>query len=222
MDIIRSAPWAHIIAAIIGYAAGSVLMACIIAKRKGGDIGAQGNGNPGASNTAMAYGIGAGPARAAWDIVKPMLAFFICAVILRLPDNASMLAAYMAVIGHVFPAWRKLKGGKGFAPYIGAMFCVQPMLFLFTAAIAAVAAAVADFITAATFVTIAICPLWAWFIDVSYGIPATLLSLLLLWRHRENIRKIRAGTEPRLTSVLGKYKDRFGRIAGAIKDDGEE
>lgn len=211
-------------AVLIGYCMGCLLMAWFIGFLKNRNVLENGNGNPGASNATMVYGIKYGAVTAAWDILKPMIAFVLSSWVLKAPPQACLLSAYMAVVGHVFPFWNRFKGGKGFAPYLGSMFCIQPIAILFTAAIAAFAAFFTDYITGATFFVIAACPLWAWLAGWHYGVPVTLLSLLLLWRHRENIANIKNGTEPRITEVLGRHREKIDRIAGAIKgtDDSDD
>ena len=115
------------------------------------------------------------------------------------PD-AAMLAALGAFLGHLFPVWLKFSGGKGVAVYIGVLiglslpaavvFCVLWLATAATTRYSSLSALIASFIT----------PIFLWW----FGHPPKLTSLfavltmLLFWAHRENIRRLQAGTEGRI------------------------
>jgi acyl phosphate:glycerol-3-phosphate acyltransferase len=114
------------------------------------------------------------------------------------PD-AAMLAALGAFLGHLFPVWLGFKGGKGVAVYIGVLiglfwpaavlFCVLWLATAFVSRYSSLAAFVASIIT----------PIFLWW----FGQPAlaalfALLSLLMFYMHRENIRRLLAGTEGKI------------------------
>ena len=113
--------------------------------------------------------------------------------------NAAMLAALGAFLGHLFPVWLKFKGGKGVAVYIGVLiglsgrprsvFCVLWIATAATTRYSSLSALVASFVT----------PIFLWW----FGHPAlaslfAVLTLLLFYMHRENIRRLQAGTEGRI------------------------
>jgi glycerol-3-phosphate acyltransferase PlsY len=113
--------------------------------------------------------------------------------------NAAMLAALGAFLGHLFPVWLKFKGGKGVAVYIGVLlglfwpgalfFCLMWLATAFTSRYSSLSALVAAFVT----------PLFLWW----FGHPELaalfgLLTLLMFYMHRENIRRLQAGTESRI------------------------
>jgi len=113
--------------------------------------------------------------------------------------NAAMLAALGAFLGHLFPVWLKFKGGKGVAVYIGALIglfwpavVVFGLLWLATAVTtrySSLSALVASFVT----------PIFFWW----FGHPAlaslfAVMTMLLFWAHRENIKRLQAGTEGRI------------------------
>ena len=113
--------------------------------------------------------------------------------------NAAMLAALGAFLGHLFPVWLKFKGGKGVAVYIGVLiglfwpaavvFCVLWAATAATSRYSSLSALVASFVT----------PIFLWW----FGHPAlaslfAVLTLLLFYVHRENIRRLQAGTEGRI------------------------
>ena len=113
--------------------------------------------------------------------------------------NAAMLAALGAFLGHLFPVWLKFKGGKGVAVYIGVLiglfwpaavvFCVLWLATAATTRYSSLSALVASFVT----------PIFLWW----FGHPAlaslfAVLTLLLFYMHRENIKRLQAGTEGRI------------------------
>ena len=113
--------------------------------------------------------------------------------------NAAMLAAFGAFLGHLFPVWLKFKGGKGVATYIGVLiglfwpaavvFCVMWLATAFTTRYSSLSALIAAFVT----------PLFLWW----FGHPAlaslfVVLTMLLFYTHRENIKRLQAGTEGKI------------------------
>ena len=113
--------------------------------------------------------------------------------------NAAMLAGLGAFLGHLFPVWLKFKGGKGVAVYIGILlglfwpaaivFCLIWLAMAFSFRYSSLSALVASFVT----------PLFLWW----FGHPAlaslfVVLTLLVFYAHRENIKRLQAGTESRI------------------------
>jgi glycerol-3-phosphate acyltransferase PlsY len=113
--------------------------------------------------------------------------------------NAAMLAALGAFLGHLFPVWLKFKGGKGVAVYIGVliglfwpaavMFCVMWLATAFTSRYSSLSALVASFVTPIF--------LW-WFGHAALASLFAVLTMLLFYMHRENIKRLQAGTEGRI------------------------
>jgi glycerol-3-phosphate acyltransferase PlsY len=113
--------------------------------------------------------------------------------------NAAMLAALGAFLGHLFPVWLKFRGGKGVAVYIGVLlglfwpaalvFCALWLATAFTSRYSSLSALVAGFVTPIF--------LW-WFGHLALASLFAVLTLLLFYMHRENIRRLQAGTEGRI------------------------
>ena len=186
------------VAFILGYLLGSIPFGLILTRFAGTqDLRSIGSGNIGATNVLRTGRKGLAAATLLLDMLKGTVAVIIAGTFVG--PNAAMLAALGAFLGHLFPVWLKFKGGKGVAVYIGVLiglfwpaalvFCV---LWLATAVItrfSSLSALVASFIT----------PIFLWWV----GHPAlallfAVLSLLLFYMHRENIRRLRAGTEGRI------------------------
>ena len=112
------------IAAVIGYAIGSINPAAIIARVRGTDLRAIGSGNPGATNAGRAFGWPVGLLDAVLDIAKG----FVPVVLLSHFGYpvAALVAGLAAVIGHISSPWLHGRGGKGVATSLGAVLAVQP------------------------------------------------------------------------------------------------
>ena len=161
------------------------------------DLRSIGSGNIGATNVLRTGRKGLAAATLLCDMLKGTVAVIIAGYYGG-PD-AAMLAALGAFLGHLFPVWLNFKGGKGVAVYIGVLlglfwpaamvFCV---LWLATAVISrysSLSALVASFVT----------PIFLWW----FGHPAlaalfAVLTVLLFYMHRENIKRLQAGTEGRI------------------------
>ena len=186
------------VAFILGYLLGSIPFGLILTKLAGTqDLRSVGSGNIGATNVLRTGHKGLAAATLLLDMLKGTAAV----VIVRYygGDAAAMLAALGAFLGHLFPVWLKFRGGKGVAVYIGILigmfppaalvFCVLWLATALTTRYSSLSALVASFVT----------PIFLWW----FGHPAlaslfAVLTLLLFYMHRENIRRLQAGTEGRI------------------------
>src|SRR6202795_4674316 len=187
-----------LIALMVGYLFGSIPFGLILTRAAGTqDLRSIGSGNIGATNVLRTGRKGLAAATLIGDALKGTAAV-ILAGYFGGPD-AAMLAALGAFLGHLFPVWLNFKGGKGVAVYIGVLiglfwpaaviFCVLWLATAFTSRYSSLAALVAAFVT----------PLFLWW----FGHPAlaslfAVLTLLLFYMHRENIKRLQAGTEGRI------------------------
>ncbi len=110
---------------LIGYFVGSISFCVLTAKIFKVDLSSIGSGNLGATNLSRAVGWKIAIVPAVLDAVKTVIVFLLCNKLLKLDVQTTMLAGVFAVIGHIFPWWNKLKGGKGVASFIGFAFCTQ-------------------------------------------------------------------------------------------------
>ena len=186
------------VAFIIGYLLGSIPFGLILTKLAGTqDLRSIGSGNIGATNVLRTGNKGLAAATLVGDMLKGTVAVIIAGSLWG--PNAAMLAGLGAFLGHLFPIWLQFRGGKGVATYIGvllglfwpaaAMFGVIWIATAFTSRYSSLSALVASFVT----------PIFLWF----FGHPAlaslfAVLTLLLFWTHRENIRRLQTGTEGKI------------------------
>jgi glycerol-3-phosphate acyltransferase PlsY len=182
----------------LGYLLGSIPFGLILTRLAGTqDLRSIGSGSIGATNVLRTGHKGLAAATAICDALKGTVAVLIAGYYGG-PD-AAMLAALGAFLGHLFPVWLKFRGGKGVAVYIGVLiglfwpaavvFCLIWISTALTSRYSSLSGLVASFVT----------PIFLWW----FGHPAlaslcAVLTLLLFYKHRENIARLQAGTEGRI------------------------
>ena len=120
-----------IIYAILGYLCGSIPTGVLVGRYKGVDPRTSGSKNIGASNVTRVMGKTAGLVTLLVDVLKGLLPTVIISS--TVGDHTGLLVGFMAVIGHCFPVWLKLKGGKGVATAFGVVAAVLPVVALVAA-----------------------------------------------------------------------------------------
>jgi len=198
----------HWLIPVIAYLLGSIPFGLLIVKAFGGDdIRSKGSGNIGAANVARNAGALAGTLTLLLDAGKGCLSVWIAGRWTGGNARWMMAAAVLAVIGHIFPVWLKFKGGKGVATGLGVFL---PICWEAVAAAAAVWIIVVVFwrySSLGSIVAAAALPVLVYLFYAprhappDYVILSTILiSLLVLWKHRENMARLVTGTESRLGS----------------------
>jgi acyl phosphate:glycerol-3-phosphate acyltransferase len=188
----------YILALVVGYLLGSIPFGLLLTRFAGTqDLRSIGSGSIGATNVLRTGRKGLAAATLLCDALKGTAAVLIAGTYGG--PEAAMLAALAAFLGHLFPVWLSFKGGKGVAVYIGVLiglfwpaavvFCVLWLATAATTRYSSLSALVASFVT----------PIFLWW----FGHPAlaalfAVLTLLLFYAHRENIKRLQAGTEGRI------------------------
>jgi glycerol-3-phosphate acyltransferase PlsY len=185
-------------AIVIGYLLGSIPFGLLLTRFAGTqDLRSIGSGSIGATNVLRTGRKGLAAATLLCDMLKGTAAVLIAN---RYGGfDAAMLAGLAAFLGHLFPVWLHFKGGKGVAVYIGVLigmftpaavvFCLLWLATAATTRYSSLSALVASFVT----------PIFLWW----FGHPElaalfAVLTLLLFYAHRENIKRLQAGTEGRI------------------------
>ena len=199
----------YLLSVVLGYLLGSSNMAYYIAKRKNVDMRSHGSGNLGTSNAAIVLGWGPAIAVGAHDIGKGALAVWLASVLFPNVPFVGALAGVACVFGHNYPFYLRFKGGKGFAPYIGMMLMLNWKMGLIILAAVVLITLVTDYLVLGTFTAIAAVPVLQGIENRSVILLLILLagSAAILWQHRENITRLRNGTEIGLRSTSkGEHK----------------
>ena len=193
---------------LIGYLLGSLNLAVLLAKRRGVDLRAGGSGNPGASNTVTLMGWKAGALVAIHDIFKAFLAVWLCRRLFPALPYVGVIAGVCSVLGHIFPFYLHFRGGKGFASYLGMALALDWKFALAIGLVIIIVVLITDYIVAGTMATVVSFPIYN-AIRQQY-VTALLLAaatLLIIWKHRENLVRICKGTEIGVRSAgKGNYR----------------
>lgn len=190
--------------AAISYLLGSIPFGYLLVRIfTGDDVRTSGSGNIGATNVARKSPV-LGLVTLVLDAAKGLAAVLLAEKMSAAPDphQLMMVAALFAVIGHLFPVWLKFRGGKGVATSLGAFILLTPksigcMLLLFL-----ILAIVFRYVSLGSVAAAAAFPFLAWTTG-EYQTKRELLivaivSVLVIWKHRRNIGRLVAGTEPKL------------------------
>ena len=185
-----------------GYLLGSIPFGLILTRFSGqGDLRSIGSGNIGATNVLRTGSKGLAAATLLLDALKGTAAVLLAR---HLWDGSEHLAAAGAMIGHLYPVWLRFRGGKGVATFLGVLIALLP-----------VAAAIYAVVWILLLLTIRISSVAGMGAAISAPISATLIggellfpmllgfALLVVWKHRTNILRLKAGTEPRIGKGKG-------------------
>jgi glycerol-3-phosphate acyltransferase PlsY len=180
------------------YVIGSVPSGYILGKISGIDVRSVGSGNIGATNVARALGKGRGGLTLLADAAKGYLPVFLA---LRLEFDAAALAliAVAAFLGHLYPLFLNFHGGKGVATALGALLALAPTATLVLIVVFVVAVLVSRIVSLGAIAAAMAAPVALWFFSQSLVFVAMglFLGAMIILRHRGNIQRLLAGTEPR-------------------------
>lgn len=185
---------------LIGYLLGSFPSAVVFSKLlKKDDIRKYGSGNPGASNTVRVYGAKMGVLVFICDVSKGLLAALIGNMILGFPGMC--IGGSMAVIGHNWPISLNFKGGKGVATSLGMLIAVMPLWAIAAIGVFVLVALIFRYASLSSMAA----TVFAWIITVvNYSwntallVSITVLTVMIIWRHRSNIDRLVKGTESKI------------------------
>lgn len=186
-----------ILAAGFGYLLGSAPFGLLLTRLAGlGDIRKMGSGNIGATNVLRTGRRDIAALTLLLDGGKAALALLI--IRLLFDEQAALIAGGAALIGHCFPVWLKFNGGKGVATFLGALLAAFWPIGIAACATWLAIAYVFRYSSLAALVAAALAPLGAAAAQrLDVAALALVLALVVFWRHRANIQRLRAGTEPK-------------------------
>lgn len=192
----------NIFLVVFAYLLGSVACAIVISKLLGlNDPRTGGSGNPGATNVLRLHGKKAACLTLAGDLLKGLVPV-LAARAVNVPDTVVALTGLAAFAGHIYPVFFGFRGGKGVATYVGVLFGIHWLAGLSFSIVWVVVAAASRYSSLAAMTAAVITPVvtWLFFPHVIYLGAIGCMSLVLLLRHRSNIKNLLAGTEGRFGS----------------------
>jgi glycerol-3-phosphate acyltransferase PlsY len=183
---------------VVGYLLGSIPFGLVLTRLAGlGDIRNIGSGNIGATNVLRTGNKSLAAATLLLDAAKGALAVLVA---WSVAPELALWAGAGALIGHLFPAWIGFKGGKGVATYLGVLAALAWPAGIFFAAVWLVTALATRYSSASALLASLLTPLFLFFTGGNSAIAwlFVVLTILLWWRHAQNIRRLMAGSETRI------------------------
>jgi glycerol-3-phosphate acyltransferase PlsY len=195
----------------LSYLLGSIPFGYLLVRIfRGQDVRQTGSGNIGATNVARSSPA-LGAVTLLLDAAKGLLAVYLAAQIVKRTSlgyydprlfSLMAMAAFFAIVGHMFPVWLKFRGGKGVATGLGAFVVIAPKTVLVMVAIFVLAVLAFRYISLGSVLAVALFPLLAWALHDYLHTPVVLgfmagASVLIIAKHHGNIRRLLAGTESR-------------------------
>lgn len=199
------------IAIVLSYLLGSLSFAVIVSRSLGmADPRSYGSKNPGATNVLRSGNKGAALATLLLDALKGFVPVFLIRQLgerFDMGPGVAALAGLAAFLGHLYPVFFGFQGGKGVATAAGALLGIDLLLGLATGTTWLIIALFFRYSSLASIVAAFFAPAYyllgggiAWPLHRTVLLALITISLLLIWRHRENIRRLAAGTESKLGS----------------------
>jgi glycerol-3-phosphate acyltransferase PlsY len=180
------------------YMLGSVSSAIVVCYLFGkGDPRTQGSGNPGATNVLRIAGPLAAGIVLVFDIMKGTLSVYV-AFLLGVDAISIGVVAIAACLGHMFPIFFKFKGGKGVATALGCLIALGFNWAGLLLGIWVLMVIVTGYSSLAAIVTVTIAPIYTLFFKPEYMYSVLMLSVMIIWQHRANIRRLLHGKESKI------------------------
>ena len=184
---------------VFAYLLGSVPVGLLLSKIKGADPRAVGSGNIGATNVMRAAGKITGALTLIGDVLKGLIPVMIAFMLgeAKIIVTAAGLAAFL---GHLFPVFLRFKGGKGVATALGVYLGLDPFAVLIAIIIFVLTISKWGFVSLGSLVGVAAMPLLLYFLSapVQYIYLVLIIGALIFIKHKDNIRRLVAGTENKI------------------------
>ncbi len=194
--------------AAAAYLLGSLSGSLLLGKLRGVDIRTLGSGNAGGTNALRTQGALFAAGVAVIDIGKGVVAAVLAEELLPGNAPAALAAVYAAVIGHIWPVFHGFRGGKGAATLVGGLIIVWPQALVLLLAVWFLCLLLTGYVGLSTVLAAFSLLLSAYWFKADAGVClfAAASAALLAYSHRSNLRRLRAGTEPRFEKarILGR------------------
>ena len=201
----------YLVVALVAYLLGSISFSVIISKRVAGfDVRDKGSKNAGSTNVLRTVGKKAAIITLICDCLKGVIAILIAYIAGNIAKNLDralliQLAGIFVVLGHTFPVFFKFKGGKGVATSLGVLLMVNWQIGLICLVFALILMALTRFVSLGSVAAAILFPVLTVFITNNYLVPGNyiifgiILAILVIFNHRENVKRLLTGTENKLS-----------------------
>ena len=200
-----------VIVAIIAYLIGSINFSVILSKKMAGfDVREKGSGNAGTTNMLRAVGKKAAAITLICDILKGVVAILIAMLIGKMVEESNsallvQIAGVAVILGHTFPIFFKFKGGKGVATSLGVLIMSNWQIGLICLVFALVLMILTQMVSVGSIAAAILYPVLTLFIPQNYIVSGNyliysiILAVLIVFNHRENVKRLLNGTENKIS-----------------------
>ena len=189
-----------LISAVAGYLLGSIPFGYLLVRAfRGADVRTTGSGNIGATNVARTSPL-LGIVTLVLDVLKGIAAVGIALALSPGDRTVAFVAALAAVSGHIFPVWLRFRGGKGVATGLGSFVLLTPKAVLLAMAVFVIMLAAFRFVSLASVTAAVSLPLFTLILREGHSVQIVMVAIssaLIILKHRSNLQRLLAGTEPR-------------------------
>ena len=197
--------------AIIAYLIGSINFSVILSKKMAGfDVREKGSGNAGTTNMLRSVGKKAAAITLVLDILKGVVAILIAMAVGRIFKNSNgallvQVAGVAVILGHTFPIFFKFKGGKGVATSLGVLIMSNWQIGLICLVFALILIALTQMVSVGSIAAAILYPVLTLFIPQNYIVPGNyliysiVLAVIIVFNHRENVKRLLSGTENKIS-----------------------
>jgi len=189
-----------LLAILIAYLLGAIPFGYLLTRfTTGKDIRTEGSGNIGATNVLRAAGRGAAVATMALDMAKGFAAVWIAGLLTDNSPGWMSDAALAVMVGHAFPIFLGFKGGKAVATFAVAFLYLTPVPALAGVIVFVITVTVTRYISAGSILAAATFPIAVWLIEhptPNVVLVAAIAGAIVVYRHKDNMRRMRSGKEP--------------------------
>ncbi len=201
----------NVVTAIIAYLIGSINFSVILSKKMAGfDVREKGSGNAGTTNMLRAVGKKAAAITLVCDILKGVVAILIAMFIGNVVEEANkpllvQIAGIAVILGHTFPIFFKFKGGKGVATSLGVLIMSNWQIGLICLVFALILIILTQMVSVGSIAAAILYPVLTLFIPENYIVPgnyliySVILAVLVVFNHRENVKRLLNGTENKIS-----------------------
>ncbi|MDF7799508.1 glycerol-3-phosphate 1-O-acyltransferase PlsY [Pontiellaceae bacterium B1224] len=195
-----------ILLTFLAYLVGAIPFGLLVARLNGVDIREKGSGNIGATNVFRVIGKGWGIFTMILDALKGFIPAFFFPMLGNVDPVCGVLFGFAAIIGHTFPVYLKFKGGKGVATSAGMLLGVAPVAVGVGLIFFIITVVISRYVSLASIIAAVAVGITVWVEGekpMVVKVALSILSLLVIWLHRTNIKRLMNGTENR----FGKKKE---------------